>query len=145
VRAWSAGCDRRSVIAEVGVADRPPWPSRLNGQGRRLDPSSEVLVADCSGQRAWWWFAPDHQLELVEPGLTAAWSREGDLVRGAITTDAIVRDLTVYPDRLVPGATIDRQLVSLLPGETCIVTIAGLGDADPAALLVKPYCWSAVF
>jgi hypothetical protein len=28
------------------------------------DPSSEVLVADCGGQRSWWWFAPDHQLAL---------------------------------------------------------------------------------
>ena len=107
------------------------------------DPSSEVLVADCGGQRTWWWFAPDHSSALAQPTLTATWTHEGGLLRGTITADVLVRDLTVYPDRLVAEATIDRQLVSLLPGESTVVTIGGLGDADPTLLLTKPYCWSA--
>jgi beta-mannosidase len=108
------------------------------------DPTSEVLVVDGGGQRTWWWFAPDHSLALAEPTLTATWERNGHLLLGTITTDVFVRDLTIYPDRLVAEAAIDRQLISLLPGETTEVTITGLGDADPRLLLTKPYRWSAV-
>ncbi len=108
------------------------------------EPSAEVLVADCGGQRAWWWFAPDHSLGLAAPALAATWERNGQHLHGTITTDVLVRDLTIYPDRLVAGATIDHQLISLLPGESCDVTISGLGDADPDQLLTKPYCWSTL-
>ena len=107
------------------------------------DPSSEVLVVDCGGQRAWWWFAADHQLALAAPSLTATWRGDGDRLRATITTDVLVRDLTIYPDRLEAGATIDCQLISLLPGERCDVSFRGLGTADPEQLLSKPYCWSA--
>jgi hypothetical protein len=55
-------------------------------------------------------------------------------VQAAITTDVVVRDLTIYPDRLVAGATIDQQSISLLPGESTTVVICGLGDADPPQL-----------
>ena len=87
---------------------------------------------------------PGSSVGAAPTELTATWEREGDILRGTITTDVVVRDLTIYPDRLVAGATIDHQLISLLPGESTAVTISGLGDADPAALLTKPYCWSAV-
>jgi beta-mannosidase len=107
------------------------------------DPSSEACVADAGGQRTWWWFAPDRELALARPNLAATWERDGELLRGTITTDVLVRDLTIYPDRLVGGATIDRQLVSLLPGERFVVMIAGLGSTDPAQLLTRPHCWSA--
>ncbi|HEX3090410.1 MAG TPA: hypothetical protein VHQ23_17285, partial [Ilumatobacteraceae bacterium] len=72
------------------------------------------------------------------------WERNGQHLHGTITTDVLIRDLTIYPDRLVAGATIDHQLISLLPGESCDVTISGLGDADPDQLLTKPYCWSTL-
>jgi beta-mannosidase len=107
------------------------------------DRAAEVLVVDCGGQRAWWWFSADHQLALTPPKLTASWERDGDLSRATITTDTLVRDLTIYPDRLVAAATIDHQLITLLAGESIVVTIAGLGDTDPAQLLTKPYCWSS--
>ena len=107
------------------------------------DPSNEVLVAESGGQRTWWWFAPDRASTLVAPNLTARWDRDADLVVATISTDVVARDLTIYPDRLVAGATIDQQLISLLPGESTVVRIEGLGDADPAPLLTGPYCWSA--
>jgi beta-mannosidase len=107
------------------------------------DPASEVLVVDCRGQRAYWWFAPDSQLAFRPPQFAAKWERDGDSLLATITTDTLVRDLTIFPDRLVAAATIDRQLISLLPGESCGVTFSGLGDADPQQLLTKPYCWSA--
>jgi beta-mannosidase len=107
------------------------------------DPLTELIVADCDGQRAWWWFAPDRESALVAPTLTATWERDGDPVVGTITADVLVRDLTIYPDRLVAGATIDRQLISLLPGESSVVTISGFGNGDPEQLLTRPSCWSS--
>jgi beta-mannosidase len=107
------------------------------------DLSSEVVVADCGGQRTWWWFAPDLKLSLTPPNLTATWEHDGDSLLATITTDVLVRDLTIYPDRLVADATIDHQMISLLPGESTVVRISGLGTADPEQLLSRPYCWSA--
>jgi beta-mannosidase len=116
-------------------------PSDVSVPGRS---SSEVLVVDAGEQRAWWWFAADYELSLTSPLLTATCERDGDRHVATITTEVLVRDLIIYPDRLVPAATIDHQLISLLPGESTVATISGLGDADPALLLTKPYCWSAV-
>jgi beta-mannosidase len=107
------------------------------------DPTSEVIVVDGAGQRAWWWFAPDHQLTLTAPQLAATWERDGDVVRATITTDVLLRDLTIYPDRMVAGATIDHQLISLLPGESTVVTVDGLAGTDPVPLLTRPHAWSA--
>ncbi|MEP7113719.1 MAG: glycoside hydrolase family 2 protein [Ilumatobacteraceae bacterium] len=132
--------------AEVSLAVQPLSIASVelsSDIGVPVDPTSEVLVADCAGVRAWWWFAPDHSSALVEPKLTATWERDGDVVAGTITTDVLVRDLTIYPDRLVAGAAIDRQLISLLPGEGTVVTISGLGPTDLANLLTTPFCWSA--
>jgi hypothetical protein len=56
----------------------------------------------------------------------------------------VVRELTVSPDRIAAEATIDRQLVDLLPGEPADLRVRGLGpdaDAVVAALLRPPACW----
>ena len=147
-----AGTVRRArfdgtTLAEMPVAiPAPSWslaslelPSPLTTPG---DSSNEVLVAECGGERTWWWFAPDHASALAAPTVTATWEREADAIAATISTDVLVRDLTIYPDRLVAGATIDQQLISV-PGERTVVRISGLGNRDPAALLTRPYCWSA--
>ena len=47
-----------------------------------------------------------------------------------MTARTFVRDLTLFADRLDPTATVDQQLVTLLPGET--VTLRVTGTALPA-------------
>ena len=139
--AWSAeGTVRRlrfdgTVLAETDVSFVVPPLSIASTEMATdvclpQDPTREVLVVDCGGQRTWWWYAPDHQLSLMQPELAVTWKREDDRVVATITTDVLVRDLTIYPDRLVAGASIDRQMVSLLPGEHCSLVIAGAGDTD---------------
>jgi beta-mannosidase len=52
-----------------------------------------------------------------------------------VTARTFVRDLTLFADRLDPAATVDEQLVTLLPGETVTLRVTGtaLPDAeDPA-------------
>jgi beta-mannosidase len=154
LQSWTAdGKVRRmrfdgTVLAAMPVTmSAAPWsltslelPSSLTTPG---DASNELLVADCGGHRSWWWFAPDHVSGLAAPALTATWEREADALAATISTEVLVRDLMIYPDRLVAGATIDLQLISLLPGESTTVRISGLGEIDPAPLLTRPYGWSA--
>jgi hypothetical protein len=62
----------------------------------------------------------------------------------SVRSNVIVRDLVIHPDRLVAGATIDRQVVTLLPGVPEHFTITGLSPATTAAqLLRQPIRWSA--
>ncbi|MFF4775416.1 glycoside hydrolase family 2 protein [Microtetraspora fusca] len=45
--------------------------------------------------------------------------------------------LAIFPDRLDPRATVDDQLVTLLPGETAVFRVSG-GDLAPEALVRHP-------
>ena len=44
-------------------------------------------------------------------------------MRLTIIAKTLLRDLIIYPDRLDPDATIDDQVVTLLPGESHTFTI----------------------
>jgi beta-mannosidase len=55
-----------------------------------------------------------------------------------ITARTLVRDLTVFPDRVDPAATIDRQLVTLLPGESVTLRVHGTDNTDPAVWSAPP-------
>jgi beta-mannosidase len=106
------------------------------------DPTREMIVAEVGDERAWWWFCPDHQLPLVHPSLRATATADGDDLVIDVTTDVLVRDLVIVPDRLEAGAGVDRQVVSLLPGETARFRVTGLVPRDVPALLERPSCWS---
>lgn len=107
-----------------------------------VERSSEVLVVGDGDGRAWWWYDNDRSLDLTPPTLTTSAHREdGDLVL-SVTTDAIVRDLTIYPERVEPSATVDRQLVNLLPGETTEFRLTGVSDTDVDALMRQPALWN---
>ena len=88
--------------------------------------AGEVLRAVADGASAWWWFASDRELryppatwrvELIEPVTPGT-------LRVAVTAQTLVRDLAVMVDRVDPSLQIDRQLVSLLPGERSTFEIA---------------------
>ncbi|MCX6522503.1 MAG: glycoside hydrolase family 2 protein [Actinobacteria bacterium] len=112
-------------------------------------PADEVLVVELDDQRAWWWFADDRELLLAHPDYEA--TIEHDIATGTsrltVVSDVVVRDLIVHPDRLVAGATIDRQVVDLRPGvvETFLVSWPSGFDArdvTAAQLLASPVSWS---
>jgi beta-mannosidase len=110
------------------------------------DASDEVVVVECGGERTWWWFADDSSARLPEPNLTAAVERiDADTAVVELTADVVVRDLVIHPDRLVPGAHIDRQVVSMLPGVAERFVITGLAGAElhTDALLARPITWTA--
>ncbi len=103
------------------------------------DPAAELLVADPVGAgRATWWFVDDHEVA----GKPAAWKATADVVPGGvvlrITAVTLVRELCLFPDRLDPDATVDRMLVTLLPGETAELHVTCPRPLESGALLRAP-------
>jgi beta-mannosidase len=102
------------------------------------DPTAEFLVADAADTRAWWFFTEDKDISWPLATFHAGVEREGDVTTVTVTAQNILRDLTLYPDRLDPTAEIDDAGVTLLPGESVTFTIRHTGDLDPAALTSRP-------
>lgn len=106
-------------------------PAPLSVPGRR---EHEVLVAQTGDFRAFWYFLPDKELAYPDPVVNG--QLDGD--RLTLTAETFVRDLTVFPDRLNPDATVSDQLLTLLPGESVTLTLGGLEGADVNDLLKPP-------
>jgi beta-mannosidase len=110
--------------------------------GRAADTARELLVADCTAgdtvERSVWF--PDEDLRLSLPKAEVA----GELSRvpGGYLLDiearTLVRDLTLQVDRLDASATIDQQLVTLLPGEGTRLAIRSTVDMQEQDLLTPP-------
>ncbi|GAA2343449.1 glycoside hydrolase family 2 protein [Dactylosporangium salmoneum] len=142
--AWSAEAQVRRVgfdgtpRAEATVAfDVPPGTAVAvpipPDVATPVDASGELLVAGS----AFWFFAEDVDLHYPAPRYSVAASPTADGVRLEVTASSLLRDLTVFPDRLDPAATVDEQLVTLLPGETAVFGVRGVAETDPAV-------WSTV-
>ena len=93
---------------------------------RPEDARRELLVAEAGGtaERALWFFAEDREVDWP----AAAWDATVEPVDGGqrvrVTARTVLRDLTLFPDRLDGSATVDTALVTLLPGESTTFTRA---------------------
>ncbi|GGO29595.1 beta-mannosidase [Microbispora rosea subsp. aerata] len=104
---------------------------------RAGDPAGEALVAALGDVRALRFFAEDPAVDFPPAEMdTEVEEIEGGL-RVRVTARTVVRELALFPDRLDPHATVDDQLVTLLPGETAIFHVTG-GEVDPGALVRHP-------
>ncbi len=118
------------------------------GLARPGDPHAELINATCpEAAPAFWFFANDRNLALPSPELAMELT---DPVTGhghetptttTVTCMArnLVRDLSILPDRLAPHATIDRQLVTLLPGQstTFVVDVRLSAETQLVAPIVQ--------
>jgi beta-mannosidase len=134
-----AGADVSMSVAPWSIAAMIVPPD----VARPADPGAEVLRATAGGASAWWWWATDRELRYPPPALKVA---DAEVVAGGalevtVVTEALVRDLALMADRLDPALSVDRQLVSLLPGEraTLAITADGAGDLPaPEDLTAEP-------
>ncbi|MBX7268561.1 glycoside hydrolase family 2 protein [Micromonospora sp. Llam7] len=114
-----------------------PLPTEL---ARPDDARGELLVAEAGDPtgRALWFFAEDRDLRwpVAAFDATVEPARGGQRVR--VTARTILRDLTLYPDRLDPSAEVDEALVTLLPGESTTFTVHAGTPLDPTALTTRP-------
>jgi beta-mannosidase len=69
---------------------------------------------------------------------SASTTRIDDGWQVRIIADTLLRELAIFPDRLDPDATVDDQLLTLLPGDSVTFTVTGAAHIDPADLVTYP-------
>ncbi|MET7418626.1 glycoside hydrolase family 2 protein [Dactylosporangium sp. NPDC005555] len=117
-----------AVDVPAGGAVTLPLPADLTTAG---DAAAELIVADAGPDRAVWCFAEDVDLAYPAASTDVVVRPTADGAEVSVTARTFVRDLTLFADRLDPAATVDEQLVTLLPGES--VTLRVTGGALPPA------------
>jgi beta-mannosidase len=137
----AAGVD---TVVEAWSSEQLVLPRAVSAPG---SPERELLLAEVRGSRAWWWFVADKDFEYpVQTIVAAVEARAPGRHQVTLVSDTLVRDLTLFVDRLAPAAEVDRQLVTALPGEPIELTITGLDDLDdldPTVLTRPPICRTA--
>ncbi len=102
------------------------------------EPRSELLRAVAGEQQAWWFYAEDRDIDYP----AARYEAKVEPVPGGydvtVTAGTILRDLTLFPDRLDPAATVDQSLVTLLPGESVTFKVASAVSLPAANLAARP-------
>ncbi|GAA3734806.1 glycoside hydrolase family 2 protein [Salinactinospora qingdaonensis] len=118
---------------------RLPVPAAIAAAQR---PESELITADTnSGERALWFFAEDIELAYPAPDFEAkvdTTALGGNDLKVTVTARSLLRDLSLFPDRLDPAVEADDMLVTLLPGESHTFTVRGGGGLDPEAVVAPP-------
>jgi beta-mannosidase len=109
-----------------------PVPSSVAEFG---SPESELLVASVDGVDRGLWFPVeprDSALAAASLSTSVTALAEGSGYRVEVTAGSLARDLALLVDKVDPAATVDEMLVTLLPGETAVFTVAsdvaGVGE-----------------
>ena len=82
------------------------------------DANGELLVVDFGDTRAFWFFAEYRDSALEHARLSTSVETVDGGVDVTVTAENLVRDITMLVDKVDPEATVDDQLVTLLPGES---------------------------
>ncbi|GAB3704696.1 glycoside hydrolase family 2 protein [Nocardiopsis oceani] len=98
----------------------------------------EVLTVDGAGERAWWFFSRDRDMDYQKPEFVGETATEGADLRVKVQARVLLRDLVLNVDRLDPQARVDSALVTLLPGESHTFTVRGGARLDPGAVTAPP-------
>lgn len=98
------------------------------------DPRAELLVLDVEGTRATWWFVDDPGLAVGPPRLDVDVSATPHGAQVEVHARSLARELCLLVDHVLPDATVDQALVTLLPGERTTFRVTAPGPV-PGALL----------
>lgn len=123
-----------SADLEIPVGPRASGTLPVPGAvGAPEDPTRELLVItlEGTGLRHLHWFAEDRDLQLQPGALRAEAVQEGEEVRVDLHAVSAVRDVCLLADRAHPEAVADRQLLSLLAGESATVRIRATAATTP--------------
>ncbi|WP_327590486.1 glycoside hydrolase family 2 protein [Nonomuraea sp. NBC_00507] len=102
------------------------------------DPARELLAARLGHVRAVRFYAEDTAVALPDAAYDAYVERSSGGYRVIVTAISLLRELAIFPDRLDPDATVDDQLVTLLPGESAVFQVTTARDLDAGALTSFP-------
>ncbi|MFJ2980756.1 glycoside hydrolase family 2 protein [Curtobacterium sp. NPDC087082] len=121
-----------TVSVDPADAVRITLPAEV---GRPDDPAVEVLVVTGSASgRSVHDFADVVGQRLARRPFTVEAVATTDGARVEVTATAYVRDLALFPDRVVATARVDEGLVSLLPGESAVFEVTRAAGIDVEAL-----------
>jgi beta-mannosidase len=123
------------LAVPAGSSTTVALPAELTRDGQ---PDELLRARVVDEPDAWWFFAEDRDIAYPPARFTA----EAEAVDGAllvtVTAATILRDLTLFADRVEPSAEVDEALVTLLPGESVTFTVHAAGPVDPELLLRPP-------
>ena len=85
--------------------------------------SASCLVASFAGKRAIWFFADYRHLKLASVDIDTELATTPTGFQLKIKAKNLIRDLLVMIDKIDPDASIDKGLVTLLPGESALFEI----------------------
>ncbi|BCJ70664.1 beta-mannosidase [Catellatospora sp. IY07-71] len=132
----------KALVATTVALDVAPRAVQVtplpDGVALPEEPRSELLRAVAGEQQAWWFYAEDRDIDYP----AARYEAKAEPVSGGyevtVTAGTILRDLTLFPDRLDPAATVDQALVTLLPGESVTFKVASAVSLPAANLAARP-------
>ncbi|MEO3874391.1 glycoside hydrolase family 2 protein [Nonomuraea sp. B12E4] len=141
--AGTLGLSLRDLSGRVLAANDEPVtvPARATlriDPDQARQPDAALLTAELDGQRALFALAEDPELAYPPAAYAAAVEPEEGGLAVTVTATTILRELALFPDRLDPAASVDEQLVTLLPGESRTFHVTTERDLDPAALTAYP-------
>ncbi|TDQ52373.1 glycoside hydrolase family 2 protein [Actinorugispora endophytica] len=129
-----AGAEAPFTVPARGLV-RVEVPADVAGAG---DAAAELVTADTDERRAYWFFAEDRDIAYPEPGYDVGVAPSGEDLRVTVVAHSLLRDLSLFADRLDPGAEADDMLVTLLPGESHTFTVRGGAHLDPGLVARAP-------
>ncbi|MEO7589212.1 MAG: glycoside hydrolase family 2 protein [Arachnia sp.] len=136
------GMELASQLVEIAVPPRTtatyPLSADVSAPG---DVCREFLVAgDAAGavKRAWWWFAEDVDVEFPAPCFRTDVVGTADGYAVTVTAESLVKEVSLFPDRLSADAVVDDVLVSLLPGESHTFRITTEAQLEIDSLIRSP-------
>ncbi|MBF8192876.1 glycoside hydrolase family 2 protein [Nonomuraea sp. K274] len=102
------------------------------------DPAGELLSARLGGGRLVAFYAEDTAVALPPAAYEAHAERSSGGYRVTVTATSLLRELAIFPDRLDPDASVDDQLVTLLPGESAVFHVTTARELTPQELTGFP-------
>ncbi len=134
--AWEAATIVQLVSASGDISDGvelnatvEPRSSRRLATPSGYGDGDGLVVATATGSLRSVHGRPGADRQLVRPQWDADVSVDDAAVVVAVTARTFIRDLCLFADRVDPAATVDEQLVTLLPGETHTFTVSPPGGA----------------
>ncbi|MFG1945960.1 glycoside hydrolase family 2 protein [Nonomuraea sp. NPDC048826] len=102
------------------------------------DPARELLSVRLGDTRTLSFFTEDPAVAFPPASYDASVDQAPGGYRVTVTAHTLLRDLSLFPDRLDPAATVDTMLITLLPGETTTFHITTDATLPPSALTAPP-------
>ncbi len=135
VRVRRVALDGTELAASDVAVDVPPGTATTLPLSAELAEPGEVLLV---AGGAVWTFVPDRDLPYPPADYDATVEETSDGARVVVTARSVLRDLTLFPDRLDPSATVDTAMVTLLPGESATFVVRSDTPLGPTALTSRP-------